>query len=276
MQVMDVPTSSNWHLLAFNITTAAAAGYQTVTPVADPVFSRSAGLTAYQNPYNLGCFAAYVMSTSLIRARLNTPSLRLRGFPQIRPVVAGVVVPTDANALIAVERPIYLRPDEDIQVDVDVGANAEIATAFLWVNASNQTSPPLNRNVNLADLRWVRATATITTLLNIWTGPQAIALEDTLEGGSYDVYGSQCFGTTCIAHRLWFQNQYWKPGMLGGATVGISPPKLLDGPNLGRWGNFNTYSLPQLDIFASSAAAIAFTLFMLVAKSSAVFRGQQL
>lgn len=273
MQVMGPPIGAPLHLLAFSGTTAAAAGYQQLPAIQDPVFSRVGN--NFQNPYNLGAWGGYVMSTSIIRARLNTASLRLRGFPQVRPVVAGVAVPTDPNWMDMTEKPIYLRPDEDIEVDVDVGANAEVATAFLWVTYAASQAPTLNGNVNNIDLRWIRATAAITSLTNLWSGPNAITLEDVIEGGSYNVYGAECYGTATCAFRLWFQNQYWKPGGLGFATVGLRAPLPFYEMRPGLWGNFNTYSLPQLEVFDSNGAATTKTLFMLIGKSSQEFRGQQ-
>lgn len=272
MQVMAPPIGAKLHMLAYNLTTAAAAGYQALQAAADPVFSRVG--TNYQNPYHLGLWAAYVMSTNISRCRINTASLRLRGFPQVRPVVAGVAPPTDPNWQDLREKPIYLRPDEDIEVDVDVGANAEVATAFLWVQYADSQSVVFNRNINGADLRWIRATCAITSTTNVWSGPNTITLEDVIEGGSYDVYGAECFGTNTVGFRLWFQNQYWKPGGLGFATVGLRPPFPFINGETGWWGNFNTYSLPQLEVFDSTGATNTKTLFMLIGKSSQVFRGQ--
>lgn len=272
MQVMGPPLGAPLHMLAYNITTAAAAGYQALQAVPDAIFSRVG--TNYQNPYNLGLWGAYCMSTSIARARINTASLRLRGFPQIRPVVPGVVVPTDPNWQDMLDKPMYLRPDEDIQVDVDVGANAEVATAFLWVTYANSMAPQVNKNVNGIDLRWIRATAAITSVTNQWSGLNTITLEDVIEGGSYDVYGAECYGTATVGFRLGFQNQYWRPGALGFATVGLRLPLPFYTQSMGLWGNFNTYSLPQLEVFDSNGAATTKTLFLLIAKSSQVFRGQ--
>ena len=273
MQVQTIPPiGAKWHLLAFNSTNAATAGYQQANAVPDPVFSRSAN--AYQNPYNLGAFGAYAQSTNILRARLNTASLRLRGFPIIRPVVSGTQPPTDANWCDFVNFPMYLRPDEDIQMDIDSGANADITTGFLWVYYAGGESPPIvNANINALDLRWIRATVTYTSTLNTWSGPQTITLDDNIEGGSYDVYGAECFGTNVQAFRLWFQNQYWKPGTLGYAAVGSRLPYPWYTGRFGLWGNFNTYSLPQLETFESAAASTLKTLNLLIGKSSQQFRG---
>jgi len=268
------PMGANWHMLAFNLTASGTAGYQALQAAIDNVFTVKG--TNFQNPYNAAAFAAYCQSTNLIRARINTPSLRLRGFPQIVPFVNAAIVPDNAAVMDLHDHPIYLRPDEDIEIDADPGANADVVTAFLWLVMGNASYPTLNANVNGRDLRWVRYTSSITTVANTWT-LGTITLEDTLEGGSYDVYGATCWGATMIGFRLLFQNQYWRPGTL----AATAPSKRLPIPWLeqrqGLWGNFNTYSLPQIEVFNSAAVApAAITGDMLIAKSSDQFRGMSM
>jgi hypothetical protein len=273
MQVQTIPpTGAKWHMLAYSTTLAVTTGYQTLQALNDPVFTVKG--TNYQNPYNLGCFAAYAQNATAVRARINTPSLRLRGFPLITPLVVGAAPPANPNWLDMFDHPIYLRPDEDIEVDLDNGGVATQATAFLWVYYAADMVPQVIANVNAQDLRWVRATATLTTAAAFaWSGPAALTFDDTLEGGSYDVYGAECFGATSIGFRLWFQNQYWKPGSFAFAAVGSRQPYPWYEQRMGFWGNFNTYSLPMIEVIATTAAAQAPIVNLLIGKTSQQFRG---
>lgn len=273
MQVQTIPpVGAQWHMLAFSSLLPATAGYNPVSAVADQVFTTKG--TNYQNPYNLGAFAGYAQNATMVRSRINTPSLRLRGFPLINPGTVGAAPPTNPNWLDMFDHPIYLRPDEDIEVDLDNGGVATQATCFLWVTYSQNMAPQVNANVNGADLRWVRATATFTTTSAFaWNGLTPITFDDTLEGGSYDVYGAEFFGATMIGARLAFQNQYWRPGTLAFASEGSRLPYPWYEQRMGFWGNFNTYSLPQLEVFATTAAAQSPILHLLIAKSSQQFRG---
>jgi hypothetical protein len=250
------------HLLAYNAALGVAAADTQVNAVAEQVFTRSNN--RFQIPKDMYLLGAYYGAVSAIRARLNTASLRLRGFPQIYPFERSLLPPNDINMSDWRDNPIFLRAEEDLEVDGsnDLGAATEQTYAILVVC----DRVPLNRNINAPDLRWIRATAAITNVAQAWSAPAAFAFQDTLEGGRYNVYGMSVVGANCVAARLIFQDGQWRPGCVANTANGQRSYEMFRG-GLGYWGYFNTYSVPQLETLANAAGAITAEIQLLVGKA---------
>lgn len=100
-----------------------------------------------------------------------------------------------------------------------------------------------------------------------------MVLAQGLPSGRYQVVGMDCIGTTLIGARLAFPNAGPRPGCLGRASLAVfpHPASLFRAGNLGPFGEFDSYAQPQIEVFASSAAAIVFTGYLdLIQLSTAV------
>lgn len=249
-----------FHLLAFGSTSLdASAGDVQLPAVADQQYTRSNN--NFQIPVNHQVYWGYAGGTGLLRARIQTGSLRSKGLPQIYPVFGAAVPPSPHNVFDMRNNPIMLRAEEDLEVDVTNGAANPVATLLA-------VSPfTLNRNINVRDIRIIRFTASSTLVAMGWAAPVAIAFQDVLEGGTYSVYGMYTQGTNLVASRLIFpNNNALRPGSLSEAAVTnvINTDVAMGG--MGKWGEFTTYAQPQLECFGDTAGAQTIEGRLLVGK----------
>jgi len=248
------------HLLAFNSTLLAVAGYQQVGAIADAMVPRTNGNLEYQIPESWDVAGAYAGAAACVRARLQTPSLTLRGNPQIVPISGTLLPAVDPNFMDMTAAPLSLAKEEALRADMESNSATDALVA-VWVFDPKKTE----FKPEWKDMRWVRATVSVTTVIRAWaTG--TIVFDEPMEGGSYAVYGMQAFFATALAARLIFPGQVERPGCLGQATaVSRSAPAFWGG--LGLWGRFDTFSLPQLEVLDTAAAAVSYTIWLLLAKT---------
>jgi hypothetical protein len=249
------------HMLAFSSNLAAGTAYLQVSAVADQVFSRSSN--SFQMPIDHWLIAAFAGSADFNRARINTPSLRLQGFPQIIPANATELPGTDPNVMDLRENPLRLIREEDFRIDaIQDNAGAQNVTPVVLI--SDQVP---NYNINRNNLRWIRFTSSVTAVARGWSNLGTITLEDTLAGETYGVYGMQIEGANVIAARLQFQGQDYRPGCLGQATARLRNHEMFRG-GLGKFGQFTTYSLPQLETLENTAGASTPGGYLLIGKAA--------
>lgn len=247
------------HLLAYSAAALdASAGDVQLAAVAEQIYNRSNN--SFQIPQPHVCLAAHAGGVGMTRARFRQGSLISRGFPQIASLAATTQAPTAQQIADFRDYPIQLRPEEDLRVDVTNGA-ANDAVALLWV-----TPFQITRNINARDVRVIRFTAAPTTIVSSWSVPVTITFQDTLEGGVYDIYGMVCSGTGVVASRLVLQNQILRPGSLSYSAMTIITDRDMFYGGMGKWGEFNTYSVPQIETLGNAAAAITLEGRLMVAK----------
>lgn len=251
------------HVLAYTVVTGAGGLTDGQMPaVPEQAFTISGGLN-FQVPWPLSIFAAYVGGTGIQRARINTGSLRARGFPQIYPISVGQLPTPPVPVMDMRPYPIDARKEEDLRVDITTTAAINTFSALLWV-----TPEPINYNINNnLDLRALRFTANVTALANGWSSPGTMVLQDLIEGGIYDIYGLALQGPFIIGGRIILQGEFLRPGCLGQALLTGQQQQMFWGQT-GKWGSFNTYSPPQVETFESAAGASAITGWILCAKNN--------
>jgi hypothetical protein len=237
------------HLLAFTTTTAAVAGLQQIKGVTDPLVPIAA-TNDFQIFEDYEICAAYAGGAAALRARFTAATLALRGSPQIVPIEGTLLAPKTPNFMEFTSNPIQLRVGENLRAEME-NNSATLAAVLAWIIRRGH-----DFTVPYRDLRWIRATATITTTAGTsWvSGP--ITLDEPLEGGDYGVFGMQAFNAagTLLAARLIFPGQVMRPGCLAQATaVSRSAPMFWGG--LGLWGIFNFLALPQLEVLDTAANA---------------------
>ena len=247
------------HVLAFSESQGIGATNDQLAAVADDVYNRQNN--AFQLPTPLELLLTYSGGVGLDRPRINTASLRLRGFPQLAPFQVVLLPGTDPNVMDARDNPIPLRALEDFRVDTtntDAGVQQHTIVAFV-------SNPNLVLNVARPDLRWIRWTASVTAVANAWSNLGTLTFEDTLEAGVYGIYGLAAVGAAIVAARLQLQNQLFRPGCLGMASVGLRSHQAFRG-GLGKWGEFNTYSVPQIQTLETGAGASTPSGHLMVSK----------
>lgn len=247
-----------FHLLAYGSNSVdASAGNVQLNAIAEQVFNRANN--SFQMPQSHYLLLASAAGLDLSRARLNTGSLRSRGFPQIFPVNITEEYPSRPGVMDLRPYPILLRDQEDVRVDI-TNAAAGAANVGLWVSPT-----PPNLNINYRDVRAIRFTASVTAVDTGWSNPGTMSFEDTLEGGTYAVYGMVAQGANIIFARIIFQDQVLRPGCIGNIASGDIPSSIFMG-GMGKWGQFSTYSPPQIETLETAAGASSIVGWLLTAK----------
>ena len=162
--------------------------------------------------------------------------------------------------------------EEEIQVQAsnNLGAATEQESCILQLAPDSWTG-----NLERGEMAMmIRATATITPTLNAWSGPNAITLSQSLQGGSYAIVGTIVQGTNAVAYRWIFpRNRMYKgrrlrPGgltqtALGDVTANQPYPWLF---HWGTQGAFHTFELPQIEVFGTLAGAITYQIFIAIVR----------
>ena len=245
------------HLLAHNSTLAAVATMQQVAGIADPVFSRSVA-NDYQMFDDYAILGAYAGSAACVRARLSQPSQNLKGVANVVPI-SGVHLPAvDPNFMELTGNPYKLYRGENLRAEMESNS-ATSSSIYAWL-----MNPKYHDfSVKHKNLRWIRGTVAVTTVVQTWALGGALTLDDPLEGGRYTVYGMQAFFATALAARLVFNDQVLRPGCLGQATAVSRSAELFRG-GLGAWGDFDQQALPQVEVLDTAAAAVTYTVWLLI------------
>ncbi len=217
-------------------------------------------------PEILYLHGAYYAAPSAIRARINTASRRIRGFPQIVPFNRSLLWTGNKMPFMDfANNPLRLEALENIEIDGsnNLGAATENTYCLLFV-AKKILQPSPTPSLS----RWVRFTATPTAVVGAWSAPSLLTPQDQLEGGQYNVWGMTAQETNGIATRLVFpRNAVYKPGTVCMSTFGLYPDTFFLGDELGIWGQFDTYAFPQIEHLGNVAGAVTVEVQLLLAKA---------
>ncbi len=254
-----------FHVLAFNSALGVAAADAQVNAVAEQPFNRDSA-NKFVVPVRLFLNGAYYAAASAIRARVNTASRRIRGFPQILPFNRSLLLTQVFTPFMDMrDQPIPLEALENIEVDAsnNLGAATEQSYCLLFVS---QKPMKILQAPSLA--RWVRFTAAVTGVAQAWSAPVTITPQDQLEGGLYQVWGMVAVDTNGIATRLiWPRSTLYKPGVPCHSTFGLEGhPFYTQGEN-GPWGEFDTYALPLVEHLSNAAGGVTVEIQLLLSKA---------
>lgn len=192
--------------------------------------------------------AVYAGATTLLRTRINSPKVRQISPSFLSSVNAALLPPTDPNIVDMTDSPFVLRGQEEIVFE-STGSAAGPNNHYIisWHQVAFEPAPR-------GDIYTIRGTSTTAAVASTWT-TVAVAWDIQLPAGRYAVIGGTYFATNAVAFSLIFDNQYWRPGGLGGATPDVRPwTKQIKG-GLGKWGEFNTVTLPRVRVLNDSTDA---------------------
>lgn len=252
------------HLLAFTDAVVASQANLQISAIPDDVYFEKNG--RYQMPEQSWLLWGGIYGLGATGGRVNTPSTRLRGFPQLWPINRDILPLVNNMVLDMRHFPLKLREEEDLEIDVSTDATAGPNDMAALV-AICQEQP--NYNVNVQDLRWIVASAAPITPALGWSPVSPITIIDPQESGRYNVYGMVAIDAApdTIAARLVFRNQTERPGCPVNAAYDTMFDKLFTG-GLGLWGQYDTYNLPQLQALGDAGGTPTLNLRLLVAKAS--------
>lgn len=184
-------------------------------------------------------------SPNIVRARLESPSLRQRVLYDIAGLDTNLFPEEHTSLNTLFDNPIELMEDEGLRLlAAETATGAEDVAGLVWL--SDGALAPVG-----GDIWTVRATTDIYTQVNAWTNV-AITFDQTLPVGRYQVVGCYAFATQLCAIRFVFVGYPWRPGVIGRTTISQTLPGYFRRGGLGVWGEFDHTQPPTLDVFSKA------------------------
>lgn len=245
-----------FHLLAFGGLKTDSTANEAAPGVVDQGWTLNPQ-SRYIFPKRMKAFAATVMNDTITAARINAPSLRNLGLPEIYPTT----VSDDPAASPAVcywgDNGPELQATEAVGLDTSNGASTvDRVHAGLWVRERIQPVPSGKRFT-------ITGTSTQTLLLDAWTSGN-ITLTQELPFGTYSVIGMHCVCNDTYLARLIFPGYTaWRPGCPSTMVYGqFDQRELFRHGKQGEWGQFVQTNIPQLELIGNAAGAETATVFL--------------
>lgn len=240
---MDNKTYS--HLLAFRGSVTNGTTNTAIAGVFDTIIAKSSSGN-FLMPRGVKVRWGYAAGVNASRSRINTPIVRDVGLPYISPLNITATVPSPPCVADYDDAGITPAPADELAVEAthtDVAPQIQFALLGLQFNYK-RPSPGIQYRV-----RW---TATITGVVGSWaSGP--ITLDQTLPQGVYEIVYMDVFGTNLVGARLIFAGGGWRPGVLARNAVGSVPHRIFQDEAQGCLGQFDSVTLPQLEIYCEGA-----------------------
>lgn len=196
-------------------------------------------------PQDMGLLFAFVTGVALTRARINSPKIRQVAPSYINPVNSAILPITLPAIADMRQTPFIMRGQEEIvweATSTDAGPNNTYVISALQQNFAPAPT---------GDTYTIRATSTTAAVASAWT-QVALTFETQLPTGVYAVIGGQYNATNAIAFQMVFDNQFYRPGGIGKATNVLQPWRGQRMGGLGKWGEFNTVTLPRILVLNNS------------------------
>lgn len=211
------------------------------------------GIMTIQNSHFLpdkpwSLYGGWFSGVNLTRTKIRTPRIRQVADLVVTPLQATLLPGDRPHIFDRRKTPLTLAALEEIQILQTVGG---AANAFNWAILFIGTSfdPPPQ-----GDVYGLHGTSTTAATANAWS-QITVAWDTNLPAGRYAVIGSQVQSTNGIAHRFIFKDQVMRPGFLSTAAItNIGEPSYYYG-GWGKLGEFNTYTLPNVEVLANGADA---------------------
>lgn len=189
----------------------------------------------------------YFGAAGATRARFVTPSFRQLSTPWIRPINLAIVPVDEPNMADYSKGPLRIRALEEFAFEAfQTTGGAAVVVGVAGLSKSPSLAYPSG------DIITMRGTGATTVTAGAWTNCP-ITWQDTLPNGTYACVGCEFIGTTCVAGRLIFEEQWDRPGGLGQSLVSGNGPALFRKGGLGVWGRFNANRMPNAEFLCNAA-----------------------
>ena len=245
-----------FHTLAFGGAKTDSTANEAVPGVVDPGWTLNAQ-NRYISPTKLKVFAGMMLNDTLTAARINAPSLRNLGLPEVYPgTVSDDPATFPAFAVWGLDGP-EIQATEGFGMDASNGASTiDRAHGGLWVRDKVEPLPAGKRFT-------ITGTSTQTLLLDAWT-TGTITLNQELPYGTYAVIGMNCVCNDAYLARLVFPGlTAWRPGCTVQFVYGQYDTRdYWRAGKLGQWGQFISTQPPQLDLIGNSAGSETATVYL--------------
>lgn len=214
--------------------------------------------TAFRLGMPMDIRSVLLAGADVIRGRILTPRLRPISEPYIVPVHTALLPTVDTRIMDLRNNPLRVDASEDIDIESTVdGAAPARVTAALWLYQQFTPAPS-------GEIITLRMTSTTTAVPFAWT-QLTVTNDFQLPQGRYAVVGGSYFAINAIAFRVLFEGQFLTPGGIG-STIAVQRPwaAQLNG-GLGKWGEFDTVTIPNISIL-NGAADVDHTIYLQVVR----------
>lgn len=239
-------------LIGFSESVDQAAAYVALNGLADPHVRVSGDDIQIPALNQVVLVAGLVENVAANRARLVSPSLRRRSNFQVTPLnggAAAAVEPDSPHKIMDLrDNPLALVTGEQLNFEAFANpAAAQIQTGLVWL--SDGKVAPIS-----GPIFSVRATSATAAVADAWTNV-AIAFEEDLPVGRYQVVGLFPMSTTMLAARLVLVGYQWRPGAMGSDLINDLASPIFRLGQMGVYGEFEDTSPPTIDVLCAAADA---------------------
>lgn len=196
---------------------------------------------------------AYAMGVNIVRAQLQSPSLRSLLNYEIEPVDIGAEPASPYPIHLFPDSPIQLRADENLQAFAsENAAGAARCTIGAWL----ATGPIRPVSGDIHTTQWSSAT---TLAANVWT-QVPLTIAEALPAGRYQVVGARFEAAGAVFGRLIFKGSAGqqsritlRPGAVARDAASDLENEMFRRGNLGVWGEFDHNTPPDAEFLSVSA-----------------------
>lgn len=251
-----------FHLCAYYESTTNGVTYAEVNGVFDQVIPGDAS-NRFQFQGDWELMASYASGINLTAARINAPSFRMLGLPEIYPGNDTADVPTiDQIVQYYGHGPRFVK-NEPVIVEVSRGgADAQPVVCGLWVRPKPNPAPA-------GPVFTFPFTTSNTIVAGSWS-TSALTAVQTLPAGVYAVVGCRVLANDAFFARLVFpasdrapQQHVMRPGCLVNDAYGdltLGDPFTMG--RMGLWGYFENIAIPSLELIGDSAGAESCVVYL--------------
>lgn len=249
-----------FHLAAWFQSVDPGNAFQAIPGVPDPAITVAGNDIRVPKPlpFIVG-YGGVINDASLLRAELQSPSLRAVFNLDVEPVVQGKIFTNPQLFNIIIGNAVPVVPDESLNwfVQSDPAAAAIHYGVAMLADAPLQ---PVKGNYYS-----IRATSAVALVAGTWVnGPLVFA--QVLPAGAYQVVGMRARGANLLAARLVFVGGTYRPGVIAAAAIGGLDNDYQRFGNMGVFGQFDNTTPPTVDCLGDTDAAQSFIFDLIKVK----------
>lgn len=244
------------HILAYTASATAGGTNVDIPGVFDGWASLQNG--HYLLPQDMYLQAAYAQGATITGAQVNAPTLRVITLPQIQPLNVAVAPGTLVPFARYWPGAYKISKVDELALNTSNGAGAPER------HIGGYCVTDRNLNIPQGDIITIVGTGTITGGNLSW-GAGTFTLTTGLPVGRYSVVGIDVIGANLVFARLVFTNGGVKPGCIARQAMNITPWDDFRFGHMGELGQFDSTSLPGIELFGTAAPTTQ-TIFLDVVK----------
>lgn len=237
------------HLACYYGAVTDSSTYAAIPAIADQGLGRGDANT-YILPQDRKVVAAAGWNDTIAALRINAPSLRNIGYPEVYPTLVSATPTSQLPVDFFGDRGPIIRQNENVGMDISNGASTvDTGYGFLWLQDKFDPAPP-------GQIISIRSSVSITHALGTWVlGTPTFA--QTLPNGQYAVVGMAAWGTALAAVRVVFPgSSSFRPGVIGYPTYGnVNIRPSFRAGEQGSFGTFYNTAMPQIEALGTAAGA---------------------